>query len=101
MSALESIGYEYEGDLGITDREAFRYRGNEDLQQHHLCVCPRDSAELKRHIAFRDYLRTHPEAVSEYSYIKEEGARLFPYDIDGYIRHKSPFIEKIYSEIGI
>jgi hypothetical protein len=54
-----------------------------------------------RHLAFRDYLRTHPLAVEEYSRIKLEAAKLFPHDIDGYINHKSPVIEKIYKEIGI
>ena len=44
---------------------------------------------------------SHPEAVREYSRIKEEGAALYPFDIEKYIEHKSPFVEKIYSEIGI
>lgn len=101
ISALGKIGYQHEGNLGITGREAFRYDGKEHLCKHHLYVCPEDSPELKRHIAFRDYLQTHPDAVQEYSRIKEEGAQLFPDDIDRYIEHKSPFIEKIYAEIGI
>ena len=100
-SRLRAIGYRHEGDLGIAGREAFKYDGKEHLQKHHLYVCPQDSAELKRHIAFRDYLRAHPEAVREYGRIKEEGAVLYPYDIDGYMAHKSPFIERIYREAGI
>ena len=56
---------------------------------------------LRRHIAFRNYLSIHPEAVREYSRIKEEGAALYPNDIEKYIQHKSPFIEKIYREIGV
>ena len=101
VSALGAIGYRHEGNLGITGREAFKYDGKEHLRKHHLYVCPEDSPELKRHIAFRDYLRTHPDAVREYSRIKEEGAKRYPYDIERYIEHKSPFIEKIYAEIGI
>ena len=101
VTALEEIGYHHEGDLGIAAREAFRYDGKGHLQKHHLYVCPQDSAELKRHIAFRDYLRTDPEAVREYSRIKEEGATLYPKDIEKYIQHKAPFIEKIYREIGV
>ncbi len=31
--------------------------------------------------------------MREYSHIKEEGARNYPYDIDKYIEHKTPFIE--------
>ena len=101
VSALGEIGYQHSGDLGIVGREAFNYEGKDHLRKHHLYVCPADSPELKRHIAFRDYLRTHPEAVREYSRIKEEGAKQYPYDIERYIEHKSPFIEKIYAEIGI
>ncbi len=101
VRALEKIGYRHEGNLGIPGREAFKYEGKEHLKKHHLYVCPQDSAELRRHLAFRDYLRAHPEAVREYGRIKEEGAVLYPDDIDGYIAYKSPFIERIYKEIGL
>lgn len=101
VSALGKIGYRHEGNLGIVGREAFKYDGKEHLKKHHLYVCPEDSTELKRHIAFRDYLRTHPDAVREYSHIKEEGAKQYPNDIERYIEHKFPFIEKIYAKIGI
>ncbi len=97
ISALNKIGYIHEGNLGIPGREAFAYEGKEHLQQHHLYVCPEDSLELKRHLAFRDYLRVHPEAVNEYSKIKVEAASLYPEDIDKYIEHKAPVIENIYS----
>lgn len=98
---LNEIGYTHEGDLGVAGREAFKYDGKEHLQKHHLYVCTVDSPELKRHTAFRDHLRSHPEAVREYSRIKEEGAALYPDDIDGYIEYKSPFIEGIYKELGL
>lgn len=101
IAALQTIGYTHEGDLGVPGREAFKYSGKEHLKKHHLYVCAQDSEELKRHIAFRDHLRSNPDAVAEYSRIKEEGARLYPWDIDKYIEHKSPFIEKIYERIGL
>ena len=101
VAALAAIGYTHEGDQGIPGREAFKYDGKEHLRNHHLYVCPENSAELHRHLTFRNYLRQHPEAVREYSRVKEEGAALYPYDIDRYIEHKSPFIESIYAEIGL
>ena len=101
VCALKTIGYHHEGDLGIPGREAFRYEGKEHLQKHHLYVCPQDSPELKRHIAFRDYLRAHPDAVHAYSHIKEEGAALYPYDIEGYIANKSPFIKSVYRDLEL
>ena len=57
--------------------------------------------DLKRHLGFRDWLRSHPEDVREYSRIKEEAAALYPHDIDGYIQHKSPVIEEIYRRAGL
>ena len=98
VDALSSFGYRHEGNLGIEGREAFKYDGKEHLMKHHLYVCTKDSKELKRHLFFRDYLRAHKDAVLEYSRIKEEGARLFPEDIDKYIEYKSPFIEGIYKK---
>ena len=101
IDALAKIGYQHEGDLGIPGREAFGYEGKTHLMEHHLYVCPKNSPELKRHLSFRDYLRSHPEAVLEYSNIKKEAAHLFPHDIDGYINHKGTLIEKIYKEMGL
>lgn len=101
IAALQKIDYTHEGDLGIPGREAFKYEGKDHLRKHHLYVCAQDSEELRRHLAFRDYLRSHPEAVAEYSRIKEEGAALYPYDIDRYIEHKSPFIESIYNQLKL
>lgn len=101
VARLRQIGYEHEGDLGIAGREAFRYEGKDHLQTHHLYVCPKESPELRRHLAFRDYLRTHPKAVREYGRIKEEAAALYPHDIERYIAYKSPFIERVFEEIGL
>ena len=98
---LASIGYIHEGDLGIKDREAFKYSDKPHLMSHHLYVCPKDSEELRRHITFRDYLRSHPEAVKKYSAVKEKAAELFPNDIDKYIEYKSPCIEELYNECGL
>ena len=98
---LGTIGYIHEGDLGIKDREAFKYSSKEHLQMHHLYVCPQYSEELYRHIAFRDFLRGNSEAVKKYSLTKEKAAELFSDDIDGYIEYKSPCIEELYKECGL
>ena len=98
---LGVIGYIHEGDLGIKDREAFKYADKPHLMTHHLYVCPRDSEELHRHIAFRDFLRKKTEAVKKYSRVKETAAQLFPDSIDQYIEYKSPCIEELYKECGL
>jgi len=98
---LETIGYIHEGNLGVKDREAFKYSDKPDLMNHHLYVCPQYSEELRRHITFRDFLRHNTEAVKQYSSVKEKASALFPDDIDKYIEYKTPCIEKLYSMCGL
>lgn len=98
---LKAIGYFHEGDLGIKDREAFGYSGKPHLQPHHLYVCPQNSRELHRHVTFRNFLRNHPEAVKQYSTVKETAARLFPDDIDRYMAYKATCIQELYVQCGL
>ena len=98
---LEKTGYIHEGNLGIKDREAFKHSDKPYLMRHHMYVCPQVSEELQRHITFRDYLRSNPDAVKEYSLVKETAAKLYPNDIDKYIEYKSPCIEEIYKLCGL
>lgn len=100
-SSLESLGYWHEGDLGIKGREAFAYAETGGFMAHHLYVCPQDSAELHRHIAFRNYLRTHPEDRKRYGDVKRRAALMYPTDIDGYLNEKGPVVAEIYRKIGM
>ena len=101
VSKLASIGYIHEGDLGIKDREAFKYTDKPHLMTHHLYVCPQNSEELRRHITFRDFLRSNADAARKYSSVKETAAELFTDDIDKYIEYKSPCIEELYKQCGL
>lgn len=98
---LAALGYRHKGDLGIPTRESFAYEGEVDFMAQHFYVCPADSPELRRHLALRDYLRAHPDARDEYGRVKREGAGLYPHDVDAYIDHKGPFIQKIYGLCGL
>lgn len=99
--ALESIGYIYEGDLGISGREAFGYKNKLHLMAHHLYVCNKDNKELHRHITFRNYLRQNKEDRCRYSSIKKEMALKCPEDIESYIEGKQPVILDIYKKCGL
>ena len=101
VQKLDAIGYIHEGDLGIKDREAFKYTDKPHLMLHHLYVCPQYSEELRRHITFRDFLRRTPEAVRKYSLVKEKAAALFPDEIEQYIACKAPCIEELYIKCGL
>jgi GrpB-like predicted nucleotidyltransferase (UPF0157 family) len=103
IEKLASIGYEHSGDLGIIGREAFGYNDTEKahLMKHHLYACHKDNAELKQHLALRDFLKNNSEYCEKYSKIKIEMAKKYPHDIDSYIKGKEPVIIEIYKLCGI
>jgi GrpB-like predicted nucleotidyltransferase (UPF0157 family) len=93
IGVLASLGYEHRGDLGIAGREAFRAPA--DHFPHHLYVCPPDSKEYWRHIAFRDYLRAHPEDAHAYAILKRRLAAQFVSEREAYNEGKRNFVEEI------
>jgi GrpB-like predicted nucleotidyltransferase (UPF0157 family) len=99
VTRLAAIGYTHQGDLGIPGREAFDGLppgpGEAPWPAHNLYVCPADGEELRRHLAFRDYLRAHPEDARAYAAAKLEGARRFPNDRDAYQEFKSATVQDI------
>jgi GrpB-like predicted nucleotidyltransferase (UPF0157 family) len=49
----------------------------------------------RRHLAFRDYLRTHPETARQYCELKKKLASEYGSDREGYTEAKTLFIESI------
>ena len=95
---LIAAGYEYQGERGVTGREAFRMKDaglKGALPEHHLYVCAADAEELRRHRAFRDYLVEHPEWVERLSAHKLALAARFGDDREAYQAAKSPIVEEI------
>ena len=101
VAKLALIGYIHEGNLGIKDREAFKYSDKLHLRKHHLYVCPEYSEELYRHITFRNFLLSNPDALEEYSKVKKAAAELFSDDINKYMEYKSSCINKLYKLCGL
>ena len=98
VKALTKIGYTHRGDLGVPDREAFKYRAS--LPKHRLYASHRGSLSSRNHLGLRDYLRAQPEVATEYGDLKEMLAKRFPEDIDSYIAGKTEFIIAILRRIG-
>jgi len=92
IAALASIGYRRRGDLGILGREAFRAPAS--AFPHHLYVRT-EGREYGRHLAFRDYLRTHPEDAAAYASLKRELAGTLRDHREAYNNAKAEFVEKI------
>ena len=64
-----------------------------DLRMAHIHVIPVGSEHWLRHIAFRDYLRTHPTVLTEYQKLKEELGKKEWKDGNEYNDAKNDFIQ--------
>ncbi len=77
---LTPMGYEYEGNLGIPDRYAYRNtspavpfsKRRSSWMHHHLYICPYSTPEFARMLLFRDKLRNSLELRKEYMEIKQQ-----------------------------
>ena len=100
IERLEAIGYNHRGEIqgGPPGCEAFDRPP--DAPVHHLFVCPLGTDQFEKHLAFRDYLRTHPEARAEYMALKRDLAARFSHDRLRYTESKSEFILGILARCG-
>jgi GrpB-like predicted nucleotidyltransferase (UPF0157 family) len=94
-TAIESLGYEVLGEFGIPGRRFCRKDNAEGLRTHHIHIFLAGSAQVERHLAFRDYLSTHPAMAQAYSDLKRSLAAKFPTDISGYMDGKDAFIQEM------
>lgn len=92
--AMQALGYTPMGENGIPRRRYF-WRGQDDEHTHHVHVFQQGDSEVTRHLAVRDYLRTHSDEAAAYGQLKEELARRFPTDVDGYIEGKDAFVKAL------
>ncbi|GKV56131.1 hypothetical protein NCCP2222_20780 [Sporosarcina sp. NCCP-2222] len=90
------LGYEAKGENGIVGRRYFQKGGDE--RTHHIHVYEEGSPEIGRHLAFRDYLREHPDMAEKYGELKEGLAKRYPRDVAAYIRGKEQLALEIERE---
>ena len=97
IEPLATIGYEYvpEYEDEMAERRYF-HKGKPPKEQHyHLHMVELTSDFWKRHLLFRDYLRTHPETAQEYFKLKKRLATKYRSDREEYTDAKTSFIESV------
>ena len=82
IPALESIGYESRGEMHLPFREYYRHG-----KEVNLHLYEKASPEVNLNIAFRNYLRAHPECVKEYQELKDNLLK----DSNSYIKNNSNY----------
>ncbi|AGC45445.1 hypothetical protein MYSTI_04145 [Myxococcus stipitatus DSM 14675] len=98
-SALEALGYEWWGELGLPGR---RYCTKTDARTGRRVIqlhCYGEgSAEVVRHLAFRDYLRQHPAVAAAYDQEKARCRSLHPENSHDYSDCKNAWIQSAEAE---
>lgn len=97
MRPLRSIGYEYvpENEASIPERRYF-HKGHPPKEQHyHLHMVEGASDFWKKHLQFRDYLRSHPKVAREYYELKKMLVIKYRLDREAYTTGKTTFIESV------
>lgn len=87
---LASIGLQHHRDN--PDRTKMFFLGSENGRRSHVHVRVRGSFDEQLNLLFRDYLRSHAEAVEGYARVKRGLAEKFRDDREGYVRAKEPTV---------
>jgi GrpB-like predicted nucleotidyltransferase (UPF0157 family) len=91
---FRDIGYVARGEYGIAGRRFFT-KDTEGERSHHVHIFHDGDPEIDRHLAFRDYMRSHPDELAHYCKLKIGLAERYPNDINGYMDCKDAFIKEI------
>ncbi|MEK7180554.1 MAG: GrpB family protein [Patescibacteria group bacterium] len=98
---LEVLGYPFDFTAHTdksTERHLFR-KGNPT--HYHLSIAYVDRGSFwKRQLAFRDYLREHPEERDRYASLKQELIKNDPTGMDSYTGEKTDLVNEILDKSG-
>jgi len=94
VEPMAQLGYEYHGEHGMPGRLHYdrRHAGRCIVHVHMFEV---GTDDWERHLLFRDYLRSHPEAAREYEALKKALSARFQTDRVAYTNGKTEFIESV------
>ncbi|HVW01221.1 MAG TPA: GrpB family protein [Planctomycetaceae bacterium] len=99
QSRMESLGYAAWGEYGLPGRRYYTFddpaTGRRTVQLHGYLV---GSSEITRHLAFRDYLRAHPDIALAYDAEKARCRELHPLDSHAYSDCKCDWIRGVEAE---
>lgn len=95
---MAAAGYEALGEFGLPGRRYFRRNDAAGTRTHHVHAYEAGSAEIARHLAFRDYLRARPAKAAGYSALKERLAAAHPHDIEAYMDGKDALVKSLEAE---
>jgi len=93
-TAMVNLGYDVRGECGIEGRYYYS-KNTERIRTHKVHVCELSHENVRRQIAFRDYMRDHPREAREYQSLKSELAETNTTGMEEYLEGKREYIEGI------
>jgi putative glutamine amidotransferase len=100
VEPLVHLGYRWALDPW-TDEHEFFSRDVVGRRAFHVHVCGQGSEWEQRHLAFRDWLRSHPDDAAAYERLKRDLAERHPRDIYTYADEKTAFIREVEARIAV
>lgn len=92
--SMVALGYTPRGENGIPGRRYF-CKGAMHRTHHVHTFGQGSQLDIERNLAFRDYLRSHPEALRQYADLKARLASQFPHDTHAYQDGKAAFCAEL------
>lgn len=91
---VEALGYRLYGEYGLPGRRFCALPG-ENTRLVHLHFFEQGSDQIFHNLAFRDYIRSHPEAANAYVAEKQRARALHPDNSHGYTAEKGAFVQEM------
>jgi len=92
---MEALGYEVMGEFCIPGRRYFRKDDEAGVRTHQVHAFVAGSPDVTRHLAFRDYLRCHPDVAAQYSDLKRRLVDSCNGDFEAYMDGKDAFVKGV------
>lgn len=91
---FQALGYEVMGEFGIPGRRYYRRDNDSGVRTHQIHAFKAGAPDVVRHLAFRDYMRSHPTVASQYGELKARLAKEHSHGMGAYTDGKDSFVKE-------